>query len=519
MQIDTRFPLNKLNELARMESYNKHYYRPPNYLHKWWARRLGVVALICHLWYHTRNAMKDESKLTCKLVTCNGIRRTAIATEATLPTKAPRERAILVGVEVKRERNPWPVEESLAELAQLAGTAEIDVAGQIYQKVQRIHPATLMGKGKLEELLELVDGREANAVVFDDELSPRQQREIEEQLEERFGKQWQDRPVKVLDRTTLILDIFARHAHTREGALQVELAQYQYRLPRLTRAWTHLVRQAGGATGRGGSGGVGLRGPGEMQLEVDRRVINRRIDHLKRELENVRTHRALHRQQRRKAGLPVVALVGYTNAGKSTLLNTLSGADVLVADMLFATLDPTTRRVELPNGTTVLFTDTVGFIQKLPTTLVAAFRATLEEITEADLLLHVVDFTHPHVMNQVRAVEETLAELDATGSPVVTALNKIDRLDNPAEVQNQLQEFPNSVAISALTGQGIDDLLARVEQVLLSSMVSIDVVIPYSRGGLVALVHEKGIVEHEDYLTEGTHIKGWVPPEIAVKFE
>jgi GTP-binding protein HflX len=424
-----------------------------------------------------------------------------------------------VGIEVKRERNPWPVEESLAELAQLARTADIDVVDQIAQKVGRIHPATFIGTGKAEELLELVDEHEANVVIFDDELSPRQQREFEERLEERFEPQWQDKPIKVLDRTALILDIFARHAHTREGALQVELAQYQYRLPRLTRAWTHLVRQAGGAAGRGGTGGVGLRGPGETQLEVDRREIDRRIDHLKRELENVRTHRALHRQQRRKTGVPVVALVGYTNAGKSTLLNTLSGADVLVADMLFATLDPTTRRVKLPNGMTLLVTDTVGFIQKLPTTLVAAFRATLEEITEADLLLHVVDITHPHVMNQVQAVEETLAELDATGKPVVTALNKIDRLSDPAQAQSQTQEFLNSVAISALTGWGMDDLLTCLERVLLTSMVPIDIVVPYSRGDLVALAHETGIVEHEEHATEGTHIKGWVPPDIAARFQ
>jgi GTP-binding protein HflX len=424
-----------------------------------------------------------------------------------------------VGIEIKRERNPWPVEESLAELAQLARTADIDVASHISQKVERIHPSTLIGTGKVEELLELVDEHEADVIVFDDELSPRQQRELEERLEEHFETQWQEKPIKVLDRTALILDIFARHAHTREGALQVELAQYQYRLPRLTRAWTHLVRQAGGAAGRGGTGGVGLRGPGETQLEVDRREIGRRIEHLKRELENVRTHRALHRQQRRKAGMPVVALVGYTNAGKSTLLNTLSGADVLVADMLFATLDPTTRRVKLPNSTIALFTDTVGFIQRLPTTLVAAFRATLEEITEADLLLHVVDITHPHVINQVQAVEATLAELDAAGKPVVTALNKIDRLSNPAEVQSQIQEFPNSVAISALSGWGLDDLLACVERVLLTSMVPVDVVVPYSRGDLVSLIHETGIVERKEHTTEGTHIKGWVPPEIAARFK
>ncbi len=426
---------------------------------------------------------------------------------------------MLVGIEVKRERHPWPVEESLAELAQLAHTADIEVTERVYQKVDRIHPATLIGTGKVEELLALIHEREADVVIFDDELSPRQQREFEERLEERFPKRWQERAIKVLDRTALILDIFARHAHTREGALQVELAQYQYRLPRLTRAWTHLVRQAGGATGRGGAGGVGLRGPGETQLEVDRREISRRIDRLKRELEDVRTHRALHRQQRRKASIPVVALVGYTNAGKSTLLNTLSGADVLVTDMLFATLDPTTRRVELPSGTAVLLTDTVGFIKKLPTTLVAAFRATLEEITEADLLLHVVDVTHPHVMNQVQAVEETLAELDATTKPIVTALNKIDRLANPTEISRRLDEFPNSVAISALTGMGLDDLLACLRRVLLSSMVVVDVVVPYSRGDLVALFHKAGIIERETHVTEGTHLKGWLPPEIAARLK
>ena len=424
-----------------------------------------------------------------------------------------------MGVQVKRERNPWPIEESLAELAQLARTAKIEVVGELAQKVQHVNPATLLGKGKVEELLDLVDQQQANTLVFDDELSPRQQREIEERLEEQFNEQWQDQPIKLLDRTALILDIFAQHAHTREGSLQVELAQYQYRLPRLTRAWSHLARQAGGASGRGGVGGVGLRGPGETQLEVDRRRINRRIDRLKQDLEDVRTHRALHRQQRRKAGMLVIALVGYTNAGKSTMLNTLSGAQVLVADMLFATLDPTTRRVELPSGTTVLFTDTVGFIQKLPTTLVAAFRATLEEITEADMLLHMVDITHPHVMHQVRAVEETLAELDATDKPIITALNKIDRLANPAEIQDLLQELPNSIPSSALTGRGIEDLLARVEQVLLANMMSIDVVIPYSRGDLVALVHNKGIIAHKDHVTEGTHIKGWVPAEIASRFE
>jgi len=411
------------------------------------------------------------------------------------------------------------LEESLEELAQLAKTAEMNVADRVHQKVERINPATLMGSGKLKELLELVDEHRANAIIFDDELSPRQQREIEEQLEERFKDQWQDRPIKVLDRTSLILDIFARHARTREGALQVELAQYQYRLPRLTRAWTHLVRQAGGAAGRGGTGGVGLRGPGETQLEVDRREISRRIDHLKQELETVRTHRALHRQQRQKSGVPVISLVGYTNAGKSTLLNTLAGADVLTADMLFATLDPTTRRVELPGGTAVLVSDTVGFIQKLPTTLVAAFRATLEEIAEADLILHVVDVTHPHVLHQVGAVEETLAELGITEKPMVTALNKIDRLSHAQQVQDQLVEFPNSVAISALTGQGIDALLERVERMLQARMAPVDIFIPYSRGDLLALAHERGVITSEEHTEQGTHLKGWLPPELVDRYK
>ncbi len=296
------------------------------------------------------------------------------------------ESAILVGIEIKGRHPTWSLEDSLSELERLAETAGLRVVGRMEQRLDRPHPATYIGSGKVEELIALRADTGAQVVVFDEELSPAQQRELE--------RAFANPDVKVLDRTALILDIFAQHAHTREGALQVELAQYEYRLPRLTRAWTHLARQAGGASARGGAGGVGLRGPGETQLEVDRREIGKRIAHLKRELEEVRKHRAQYRRRRNEEAIPVIALVGYTNAGKSTLLNALTGSDVLTADQLFATLDPTTRRIKLPGGREVLATDTVGFIQKLPTTLVAAFRATLEEIAEADLILHVVDITH-----------------------------------------------------------------------------------------------------------------------------
>src|SRR5512143_2972129 len=305
-----------------------------------------------------------------------------MAKRTPLPTRHPRERAFLVGVELHGQQHPLALADSLTELGLLSDTAGLDVVGDLTQKLEHPNVVTYIGPGKVEELKALTEETLTDVVIFDDELSPRHQRELEAALGDR---------VRVLDRTALILDIFAQHAHTREGALQVELAQYEYRLPRLTRQWTHLARQAGGAAGRGGTGGVGLRGPGETQLEVDRREIAHHITHLKKELEKVRAHRQRHRAQRQRNAVPVVAIVGYTNAGKSTLLNALVGTDeVLVADQLFATLDPTTRRVHLPDRRVALFTDTVGFIQKLPTTLVAAFRATLEEIGQADLLLHVV---------------------------------------------------------------------------------------------------------------------------------
>jgi GTP-binding protein HflX len=322
----------------------------------------------------------------------------------------------------------------------------------------------------------------------------------------------------------LILDIFARHARSREGALQVELAQLEYRLPRLTRAWTHLARQAGGRAG-GATGGVGVRGPGETQLEIDRRAIRDRIAFLKAQLAKVRAHRQRYRRKRQQEGLPVISLVGYTNAGKSTLLNTLSGADVLAANMLFATLDPTTRRVGLPEGGMVLVSDTVGFIQKLPHQLVAAFRATLEEVLEADVLVHVIDVTHANVTAQVEAVHKTLHEIGTTGKPIISALNKIDRFAGQAHLERymqqlpeQLGEYPDTVAISAKTGEGILALLNRIQKELENAMVCLSVEIPYRRGDLVDLFHKRGLVREETHSGQGTQIQGKVPAPLVPQF-
>ena len=423
----------------------------------------------------------------------------------------PREKTLMVGVEIRHQPALLSLEDSLEELSLLAETAGLYIVGETTQRLDRPYADTLIGSGKVEEIKALVDECQIEVVLFDNELSPRHLRELELCL----GSH-----VRILDRTALILDIFAQHASTREGYLQVELAQYEYRLPRLTRAWTHLARQAGGASGRTGSiGGVGLRGPGETQLEVDRREINKRISVLKAELEKVRAHRQRYRNNRKRSQIPTVALVGYTNAGKSTLLNKIANAKVLVADKLFATLDPTTRRVELPGGHQTLFTDTVGFIQKLPTQLIAAFRATLEEITDANLLLHIVDITHYNALAQWRAVQDTLAEIGADSIPSITLLNKIDRLPDPNLAQSTLESFDGSIAISAKTGIGLTGLLEQIESQLFMNYLPISVQLPYSEGQLISLIHEQGQVERIEHKRGGVFIQGSIPGRLLVRFQ
>ncbi|NTV35668.1 MAG: GTPase HflX [Anaerolineaceae bacterium] len=426
-------------------------------------------------------------------------------------TKLPKERAYLVGVEIHNQVGLLSLDDSIAELVLLADTAGLEVVGISTQKLDAPHADTFIGSGKIQEIKALSENESAQVIIFDNELSPRHQRELEKEIGDN---------IRVLDRTALILDIFAQHASTREGYLQVELAQNEYRMPRLTRAWTHLARQAGGGGGRAGSvGGVGLRGPGETQLEVDRREIHRRITKLKEEIEKVRTQRQQHRVQRKRSRIPVVALVGYTNAGKSTLLNKLTKSDVYVANQLFATLDPTTRRVELPGGHAVLFTDTVGFIQKLPTQLVAAFRATLEEIAEADLLLHVVDINHPNALSQWKSVQGTLKDIEADHIPYITVLNKIDCLPDPAMAQSLAKEFPNACAISAVDGTGISDMIRLVENQLYEHYETITVQLPYQEGQLISLFHEMGQILNSQHTRTGVIMHGQIPGRLLAQFK
>jgi len=366
------------------------------------------------------------------------------------------DRAYLVAADI--DGSLLPADQSLDELAELAATAGADVVGRSIQKLEHPHPATYIGKGKVEEARAASRVAGANVVIFDDELAPSQQRNLEREL-----------GLKVIDRTALILDIFATRARTREGRLQVSLAQMEYLLPRLAGQWSHLERM---------EGAIGTRGPGETQIETDRRLIRSRITRIKREIEDIRTQRSLYRRNRRRHNMPVAALVGYTNAGKSTLMRALSGADVLAEDRLFATLDPVTRRIALPSGQTVLLTDTVGFIQKLPTQLVAAFRATLEELEEADLLLHVVDIAHPNTFEHTQAVDATLEDLGIAGRPRLVVLNKVDLLRN--EDGSRVADFDdararllgagappaNVVLVSAEKRWGLDLLRTRIERAL-----------------------------------------------------
>jgi len=355
------------------------------------------------------------------------------------------------------------VEDSIEELAQLAGTAGASVVGKLKQQLPKPSKTHYLGKGKLDELLALKNSTNYNVAIFDDELSPLQQRNLEEALK-----------VKIIDRAALILDIFARRARTHEGQLQVELAQHQYLLPRLAGQWSHLERLGGG---------IGTRGPGEAQIETDRRLIRRKIHNLKARIEEVRKHRELYRHQRRRSGIPIVALVGYTNGGKSTLLNALTRADVFVEDKLFATLDPTTRRLSLPDKSAVLVTDTVGFIRKLPPTIVTAFRATLEELTEASVLVHIVDLTSHNAPEQCQTVEDVLADLNLMDKPRITALNKIDLLLNRGKTWDEESAIDylsdrvevvvkNTVLISAAKRWGLTRLLEVINQTLAQTVTS-----------------------------------------------
>ena len=402
-----------------------------------------------------------------------------------ISTKPVPERAILVGIDLGRE--DWPLEESMAELGRLAETDGAVVVGELTQRLDKPTPRTFMGSGKVQELVHLVHALDADVVIFDDELSPSQQSNLEKAVGE---------PVKVIDRTALILDIFGTHAKTHEGRLQVQLAQLQYVLPRLRGMWSHLV-------GEQTRGGIGSRfGQGESQLEVDRRLVRKRISWLRKELDQVETRREVRSKARWESGVFRVSLVGYTNAGKSTLLNRLTGAGVYVQDELFATLDPTTRVVDLEEGRRITLTDTVGFIQKLPTTLVESFKSTLAEVRAADLILNVVDASDPNSEREVAAVREVLAQISADQIPSVVVYNKCDLISLEEKVRLQALR-PDAVMISALEGSGVRGLLLRVSQEAASGDQTITVCVPYEKGLLLKMVHERCQVVREQYTQDG----------------
>src|SRR4051812_6968572 len=408
----------------------------------------------------------------------------------TRPQKS-RERALLIGLE-KQGVSKWDLRDSLDELRELANSAGAEVVDTVTQKLQKPTAPYYIGRGKAESIKESCQDRNVTSVIFDDELSPAQGRN----LENLFAR-------KVLDRTQLILDIFAQRARSREGRLQIELAQLQYLLPRLTRMWNHLSRQ---------TGGIGTRGPGETQLEVDRRRVQERIARLERELKSVRKTRAIQRQGRKRHQWPVAAVVGYTNAGKSTLLNLLTGADLVAENKLFATLDPTTRSFVLPNKQRMLLTDTVGFLRKLPHTLIESFKATLEEVHEADLLIHVVDLSHPRVDEQMAAVDNVVKELDAFGKQTLIVFNKIGKLPNGDLAESYLKRFAGSVAISARTGENMAGLVQALQQTLSSWRLRSQFRIPSKESALIAEIHRVGHVPSILYERGDAPIFMYPPP-------
>lgn len=411
-----------------------------------------------------------------------------------------RERAVLVGVD--RPGAAWPLASSLAELERLVDTAGADVVAVTSQRLEAPNPKTFIGTGKAEEVVDLARAHAADLVVLDDELTPSQQANLEKAV---------GRDVKVIDRTALILDIFGLHATSKEGRLQVRLAQNEYLLPRLRGMWAHLASNRMG-------GGVGSRfGEGESQLEVDRRMVRKRITSIKRELAHLSEVRAVQRESRYESGMFKVALAGYTNAGKSSLLNRLTDADVLAYDKLFATLDSTTRRFELPEGREITITDTVGFIQKLPTTLVEAFKSTLDEIAGADLVLHVVDASAEEREAQITAVEEVLGQIGAQDIRRVLVFNKCDLLD--AEELDALRaRHAQAQFVSAATGEGIEALVEHVARVASASDARLDVLVPYKRGDLVSLAHERCRILSETHEEEGTRLVMLAAPSFAEAF-
>ena len=410
--------------------------------------------------------------------------------------KNDAETVLIIGVKLHREEE-WRVKDTMDELAQLVESAGAGVKGRFLCRQQKIKAGHYIGTGKAEEIADWIKENPVSMAVFDDDLTPAQGRNLEEVLE-----------VRVLDRTQLILDIFAQRAHTKEGSLQVELAQHQYLLPRLRNMWTHLERQ---------QGGIGLRGPGETQLEMDRRRIEELIKTIKRDLKLVRTRRTEQRRGRRRHGWALVSIVGYTNAGKSTLLNRLSGAKIFTEDQLFATLDPTTRQVELPNAEPTLMTDTVGFIQKLPHHLVDSFKATLEEVAEADLIVHVVDASHPQVDTQINAVHTVLNEIGALEKPMLYVFNKIDSEKGRNTAKRLAHLHPHSAAVSARTGEGIDCLFDELADCLKGRKVELRLSIPLSEGKLLASLQKSASILEQEYEGANADLLVRVSPQLAAQ--